>query len=106
VSRGGSHELGGSAQTFGQDMLSFAGPLIWDVVAQCESGGDWRANTGNGYYGGLQFLSGTWARYGGYSFAASADEASREEQIAVADRVLASEGWAAWPACSAKLGLR
>jgi Transglycosylase-like domain/Peptidase family M23 len=101
-----STELGSSEKAFGQDMLSFAGPLIWDVVAQCESGGDWSANTGNGYFGGLQFLPGTWARYGGYAFAASADGATREEQIAVAQRVLAVEGWDAWPDCSAKLGLR
>jgi murein DD-endopeptidase MepM/ murein hydrolase activator NlpD len=99
-------ELGGSERAFGQDMLSFAGPLIWDVVAQCESGGDWSADTGNGFFGGLQFLPGTWARYGGYSFAESADKASREEQIAIAERTLASEGWSAWPDCSSRLGLR
>ena len=79
---------------------------VWDSLAACESGGDWSTNTGNGYFGGLQFLSGTWARYGGYAFAASADRATREEQIAIAERVLASEGWSAWPNCSAKLGLR
>lgn len=76
---------------------------VWDQLAQCESGGNWAINTGNGYYGGLQFSSGTWAAHGGQG---SANNASREQQIAVAKRVQASQGWGAWPACSAKLGLR
>ncbi|RDH97426.1 LysM domain-containing protein [Curtobacterium sp. AG1037] len=74
----------------------------WDALAQCESGGNWAINTGNGYYGGLQFNLGTWQANGGSGNPASA---SREAQIAVAERVLASQGWGAWPACSAKLGL-
>ncbi|AIV39248.1 MULTISPECIES: transglycosylase family protein [unclassified Curtobacterium] len=74
----------------------------WDALAQCESGGNWAINTGNGYYGGLQFNLGTWQANGGAGNPASA---SREAQIAVAERVLASQGWGAWPACSAKLGL-
>ncbi|QCR44911.1 transglycosylase [Curtobacterium sp. SGAir0471] len=74
----------------------------WDALAQCESGGNWAINTGNGYYGGLQFNLGTWQAHGGTGNPASA---SREAQIAVAERVLASQGWGAWPACSAKLGL-
>lgn len=77
----------------------------WDRLAQCESGGDWSANTGNGYYGGLQFHAQTWTGFGGQEYAARADLATREQQIAVAERVLASQGWGAWPACSAKLGL-
>ena len=75
----------------------------WDMLAQCESGGNWNINTGNGFSGGLQFLPSTWAAHGGVGDPASA---SREQQIAVAERVLASQGWGAWPACSAKLGLR
>ncbi|WP_144764754.1 transglycosylase family protein [Curtobacterium sp. 9128] len=74
----------------------------WDALAQCESGGNWAINTGNGYSGGLQFTQGTWAANGGTGSPASA---SRETQIAVAEHVLASQGWGAWPACSAKLGL-
>ncbi|MBO0896963.1 MULTISPECIES: transglycosylase family protein [Arthrobacter] len=74
----------------------------WDALAQCESGGNWGISTGNGFSGGLQFLPSTWAAYGGTGDPASA---SREQQIAVAERVLAGQGWGAWPACSAKLGL-
>ncbi|GGK99265.1 transglycosylase [Curtobacterium luteum] len=74
----------------------------WDALAQCESGGNWAINTGNGFYGGLQFTLGTWQANGGSGNPAAA---SRETQIAVAERVLASQGWGAWPACSAKLGL-
>ena len=75
---------------------------IWDSLAQCESGGNWGINTGNGYAGGLQFSPSTWAAYGGTGSAASA---SREQQIAVAEKVQAGQGWGAWPACAAKLGL-
>ncbi|MBA3366640.1 MAG: transglycosylase family protein [Actinobacteria bacterium] len=99
-------EVGGSPETWMQDVLSIDSPLVWDLVAQCEAGGNWSTNTGNGYSGGLQFHPNTWARYGGYAYADSAYEATREQQITVAERVLASEGWEAWPACSAKLGLR
>ncbi|WP_336923232.1 LysM peptidoglycan-binding domain-containing protein [Aquipuribacter sp. SD81] len=78
----------------------------WDRLAQCESSGNWSINTGNGYYGGLQFYQPTWEGFGGLRYAPRADLASRSEQIAVAERVLATQGWGAWPACSAKLGLR
>lgn len=74
----------------------------WDSLAQCESGGNWGINTGNGYAGGLQFSPSTWAAYGGTGSAANA---SREQQIAVAEKVRAGQGWGAWPACAAKLGL-
>ena len=74
-------------------------------MAQCEAGGNWHINTGNGYHGGLQFNPQTWQANGGGEFAATADQASREQQIVVAERVLASQGWGAWPACSASLGL-
>ncbi len=76
---------------------------VWDRLAQCESGGNWSINTGNGYSGGLQFSPGTWRAHGGVG---DASQASREQQIAVAQSVQASQGWGAWPACSAKLGLR
>ncbi|MGA8547165.1 MAG: transglycosylase family protein, partial [Mycobacterium sp.] len=69
----------------------------WDAVAGCEAGGNWTINTGNGYHGGLQFSQGTWAAHGGGQFAASANQASREQQIAVAERVLATQGRGAWP---------
>jgi resuscitation-promoting factor RpfA len=74
----------------------------WDALAQCESGGNWSINTGNGFSGGLQFTSSTWAAYGGTG---SPQNASREQQIAVAERVQASQGWGAWPSCSSQLGL-
>ncbi|WP_293773306.1 transglycosylase family protein, partial [Sporichthya sp.] len=77
----------------------------WDRLAQCESGGNWQINTGNGYYGGLQFASGTWRSHGGARYAPRADLASRVEQIAVAERVLDTQGWGAWPACSRRIGL-
>ncbi len=71
----------------------------WDQVARCESGGNWAINTGNGYYGGVQFAQSTWASHGGGEYAPSAQLASREEQIAVAERVLATQGRGAWPVC-------
>ncbi len=76
----------------------------WDAVAGCESGGNWAINTGNGYHGGLQFSQGTWAAHGGGQFASSANQASREQQIAVAERVLATQGRGAWPVCGHGLG--
>lgn len=74
----------------------------WDALAQCESGGNWAINTGNGFGGGLQFTPSTWAANGGVG---NPQNASREQQIAVAERVVQTQGWGAWPACSAKLGL-
>ena len=79
---------------------------VWDRVAQCESGGNWSINTGNGFYGGLQFTQQTWAAFGGTQYAPRADLATREQQIAVAEKVQAAQGWGAWPACTSKLGLR
>jgi LysM repeat protein len=75
--------------------------LDWDALAQCEASGNWATNTGNGYYGGLQFTMSTWRAYGGQGNPANA---SREQQIAVAERVLAGQGRGAWPACTAKMG--
>ncbi|MFI9648932.1 transglycosylase family protein [Streptomyces sp. NPDC052040] len=75
----------------------------WDAVAQCESGGNWSINTGNGFYGGLQFTNSTWAAYGGSAYAARADLASKSEQISVAEKVLAGQGKGAWPVCGTGL---
>ncbi|MFJ2514068.1 transglycosylase family protein [Streptomyces griseoviridis] len=75
----------------------------WDAVAQCESGGNWSINTGNGYYGGIQFSASTWAAYGGTQYASTADKASKAQQIAVAEKVLASQGKGAWPTCGTGL---
>jgi hypothetical protein len=75
----------------------------WNKVAACESSGNWSINTGNGYYGGLQFSKSTWKAYGGSGMP---HKASRSQQIKVAERVLKAQGWKAWPACSRKLGLR
>ncbi|MFD7437440.1 transglycosylase family protein [Streptomyces sp. NPDC059861] len=75
----------------------------WDAVAQCESGGNWSINTGNGYYGGLQFSASTWAAYGGTQFAGTADQASKEQQIQIAEKVLAGQGKGAWPVCGTGL---
>ncbi|WP_330228289.1 DUF3235 domain-containing protein [Nocardia sp. NBC_00508] len=77
----------------------------WDRLAQCEAGGNWGINTGNGFQGGLQFSPSTWRAHGGQDYAAAANQASREEQIVVAEKVLATQGWGAWPSCSRKLGL-
>ncbi|MGC2380892.1 MAG: transglycosylase family protein, partial [Mycobacterium sp.] len=71
----------------------------WDRVAACESGGNWGINTGNGYHGGLQFSQGTWAAHGGGEYASSANQATRDQQIAIAERVLATQGRGAWPVC-------
>jgi resuscitation-promoting factor RpfA len=76
----------------------------WDRVAHCESGNNWAINTGNGYQGGLQFSPGTWRSAGGADFAPAANMASREQQIAVAERVLARQGRGAWPVCGTGLG--
>lgn len=77
----------------------------WDCVADCESGGRWAVNTGNGFYGGLQFRQPTWEQYGGLAFAQRADLASRGQQIRVAEDVLDRQGWNAWPVCSKRYGL-
>jgi hypothetical protein len=78
----------------------------WDSLAKCESGGNWAINTGNGYYGGLQFDARTWAAYGGTQYAPLPHQATREQQIAVATKMRdARGGYSAWPACSRKLGL-
>ncbi|PPA59082.1 transglycosylase family protein [Micromonospora chalcea] len=93
----------GAASLFGPAAPASAG-VNWDAVARCESGGNWKINTGNGYYGGLQFSRATWNGYGGQKYAARADLASRSEQIAVAEKVLRGQGIGAWPVCGKKGG--
>jgi LysM repeat protein len=78
---------------------------VWDQVAQCESSGNWASNTGNSFYGGLQFTHSTWMAYGGGAYAPDAHQASRDQQIQIAQRVLAGQGANAWPVCSKKAGL-
>ncbi|SDP44449.1 Transglycosylase-like domain-containing protein [Pedococcus dokdonensis] len=78
---------------------------VWDRVAACESGGNWSINTGNGYYGGLQFSDRTWDGFGGERYAATANRATKAEQITIAQKVLASQGPGAWPTCGARAGL-
>ncbi|CAM4205212.1 Resuscitation-promoting factor RpfB precursor [Mycobacterium basiliense] len=79
---------------------------IWDAIAGCEAGGNWAINTGNGYYGGVQFDQGTWVANGGLRYAPRADLATREEQIAVAEVTRQRQGWGAWPVCSGRAGAR
>ncbi|NUV70681.1 MULTISPECIES: transglycosylase family protein [unclassified Streptomyces] len=78
---------------------------VWEKVAACESSGNWAINTGNGYYGGLQFSGSTWAAFGGTQYAPRADLATRDQQIAIAERVLDGQGPGAWPTCSVRAGL-
>jgi hypothetical protein len=82
------------------------GGSVWDALAQCESGGNWAYNGPSGFDGGLQFDPSTWTAMGGGQYAPYAYMASREQQIAIAERTLTSSGWGAWPACSSRLGLR
>ncbi|WP_405981385.1 transglycosylase family protein [Streptomyces sp. NBC_00158] len=81
------------------------GEWPWDCVADCESSGRWAVNTGNGFYGGLQFWQPTWVEHGGLVYAARADLASRDQQIRVAEELLAVQGWEAWPVCAKRYGL-
>ncbi|MEV0673431.1 transglycosylase family protein [Mycobacterium sp. NPDC050441] len=78
----------------------------WDALSQCEAGGNWAINTGNGFFGGVQFDQNTWERQGGLRYAPRADLATREEQIAIATVTQARQGWGAWPVCSGRIGAR
>jgi nucleoid-associated protein YgaU len=99
-----SGAAGAATLLAGGTPASAASGVNWDAIANCESSGNWHINTGNGFYGGLQFAQGTWAGYGGTQYAARADLASREQQIAVAEKVLAGQGIGAWPVCGAYAG--
>jgi nucleoid-associated protein YgaU len=93
-----------SVLTVGAVVPASAAPIsTWDSVAQCESSGNWHINTGNGYYGGLQFKQSTWVAFGGLAYAPRADLATKDQQIAVAERTLAGQGWGAWT-CAAMVG--
>ncbi|MFF8958960.1 transglycosylase family protein [Streptomyces sp. NPDC014894] len=92
-----------AAPLIGASTASAATAAEWDKVAQCESGGNWSINTGNGYYGGLQFSASTWAGYGGTAYASTADKASKAQQIQIAEKVLAGQGKGAWPSCGVGL---
>ena len=102
--------LAAASALAGGGLLATAAPAqaagsVWDRVAACESGGNWSIATGNGYHGGLQFSASTWRAYGGSAYASTANKASKAQQIAVAQRVLAGQGAGAWPVCSKKAGL-
>jgi len=93
----------GSAATTSADAASLR---TWNRLAQCESGGRWHINTGNGYYGGLQFSDPTWDAFKGPKMRNRADRARKEAQIMTAEQVRRAQGWGAWPHCSQQLGLR
>ena len=95
--------IGGvAAATMSMPAANAVDSATWDALAQCESGGNWSINTGNGFYGGLQFTQQSW---NGVGMSGSPATATREQQIEAGERLLAIQGWGAWPACSAKLGL-
>ncbi|WP_336669939.1 transglycosylase family protein [Tsukamurella sp. USMM236] len=96
--------LGGAGLALAAPAANAAPDSQWDTVAACESGGNWAINTGNGYHGGLQFSPSTWASYGGTQYAPTANQASRAQQIAIAEKVLAGQGKGAWPSCGTGLG--
>lgn len=102
----GTKEVPEAPAATGAAAPAVAGGSVWDSLAQCESTGNWNINTGNGYSGGLQFSPSTWLAYGGGAYAPEAWMATREQQIDIASRVQAGQGWGAWPACTAKLGIR
>ncbi|MGB3231860.1 MAG: transglycosylase family protein [Mycobacterium sp.] len=88
----------------GTEVPPVSNGATWDALARCEAGGNWAINTGNGYFGGVQFDQNTWERSGGLRYAARADLATREEQIAIAEVTRARQGWGAWPTCSGRIG--
>jgi hypothetical protein len=102
--RGGAVTLGAAAVGIGVLAApASAAEHDWSGVAACESGGNWQINTGNGYYGGLQFSSSTWLGYGGGAYAPRADLATPAQQIAIAEKVLVGQGVGAWPTCGKRL---
>jgi nucleoid-associated protein YgaU len=96
---GGTLALGTAVGAVALAAPASAGGHDWSGVARCESGGNWSINTGNGYYGGLQFSASTWRAYGGTAYAPQANQATPAQQIAVAEKVLAGQGIGAWPTC-------
>ncbi|MGO1569136.1 MAG: resuscitation-promoting factor [Brachybacterium sp.] len=104
--RSSSSSSSSSSGNTGASAPSAPSGSVWDRLAQCESGGNWSINTGNGYHGGLQFSKSTWLGYGGGKYAPTANLATREQQIAIAKKTQASQGWGAWPSCTSQLGIR
>jgi hypothetical protein len=90
----------------GTEVPAVSNGAQWDSLARCEATGNWAINTGNGFYGGVQFDQNTWERQGGLRYAPRADLATREEQIAIAEVTRARQGWGAWPVCSGRIGAR
>ena len=97
--------LAGAVGLLGPASPAQAASVNWDAIAKCESGGNWKINTGNGYYGGLQFSRSTWKAYGGTKFAPTANKATKAEQIKIAEKVLKGQGIGAWPTCGKKAGV-
>ena len=97
--------MAGTASAAPSATVSPQSNATWDRLAKCESTNNWDADTGNGFKGGLQFTQSTWKAFGGSKYATSPDDATREEQIAVAKKVQAEQGWNAWPTCAKKLGM-
>ncbi|MCH9736272.1 MAG: transglycosylase family protein [Actinomycetia bacterium] len=89
----------------GTEVPPVSNGATWDALSRCEAGGNWAINTGNGYFGGVQFDQNTWERSGGLRYAARADLATREEQIAIAEVTRSRQGWGAWPTCSGRIGV-
>ena len=100
---GGALALGTAVAGIAAAAPASAAEHDWSGVAQCESGGNWHTNTGNGYYGGLQFSSSTWLAFGGGVYAPRADLAAKAQQIAIAEKVLDEQGRGAWPICGRNL---
>ncbi|WP_406297874.1 transglycosylase family protein [Embleya sp. NBC_00888] len=105
IAAAGVAGVGVAMPIIGAGTAQAASVSTWDKVAQCESTGNWQINTGNGFYGGLQFTASTWKAFGGTEFAARADLATKGQQIAIAEKVLKGQGPGAWPVCSVKAGL-
>ncbi len=99
-------EAARAAQRRTSGVTTSGGNGVWDTIARCESGGNWSMNSGNGFTGGLQFMTSTWLAQGGGKYAPAAYLATPAQQIEIAERTLASGGWGQWPACSRKAGLR
>ncbi|GAA1489065.1 transglycosylase family protein [Brachybacterium sacelli] len=104
-SRSSERESTSESGSTGASAPSVSDGSVWDRLAQCESGGDWSINTGNGFSGGLQFTKSTWLAFGGGQYAPVAHQASREQQIAIGKKVQAGQGWGAWPSCTSQLGI-
>jgi resuscitation-promoting factor RpfA len=102
---GGATAAPGAAPAHAEVAARAFSDSVWDAIARCESGGRWNISTGNGYDGGLQFKPSTWRAFGGTKYASRANDASREQQIEIAENVQARQGWGAWPVCARKAGV-